>query len=277
VGDAPYVPKNRQLGESIFQAKPDANGQLQMSGWFAPPNANFLYKHDLDFNVSPIALDYSGRKFLLETSKECRLYLLDRDNMGGGEAAEHRQSLDQSDLACNDRQAFDAVGVWGSMAAYVNPRNEAWVYMPFWGPKSETFNPPATYKPEPVRGGVAAYSISQVNGKWKLVPKWLSEDINVGEEALIANDIVFTYGSGEDPHQRAVDTSWDKPAKPGSRIEKGTHATLYALDAQTGKTLWSSGDQITSWNHFSGITVANGRIYLGTFDGTMWCFGIEKQ
>jgi outer membrane protein assembly factor BamB len=37
--------------------------------------------------------------------------------------------------------------------------------------------------------------------------------------------------------------------------------------------LWSSGDQITSWNHFSGLTVANGRVYIGTFDGVLYCFG----
>ena len=52
-----------------------------------------------------------------------------------------------------------------------------------------------------------------------------------------------------------------------------THAVLYALDGQTGKELWSSGDQITSWNHFSGLSVANGRVYIGTFDGMLYCFG----
>ena len=51
------------------------------------------------------------------------------------------------------------------------------------------------------------------------------------------------------------------------------HAVLYALDGQTGKELWSSGDQITSWNHFSGLSVANGRVYIGTFDGMLYCFG----
>ena len=51
---------------------------------------------------------------------------------------------------------------------------------------------------------------------------------------------------------------------------------LYALDAQTGKELWSSGDQITSWNHWSGLSVANGRVYINTFDGNLYCFGIKK-
>jgi outer membrane protein assembly factor BamB len=142
--------------------------------------------------------------------------------------------------------------------------------------KPETFHPPLSYKPEPTRGGVAAYTITQENGKWKFVSRWLSEDINVGEEALIANDIVFTYGSGENTNQTPIEQPWNAPPITGSRIEKSTHATIYALDAQTGKTLWSSGDQIISFNHFSGLTVANGRIYLGTYDGTMWCFGVAQ-
>ena len=49
------------------------------------------------------------------------------------------------------------------------------------------------------------------------------------------------------------------------------------LDAQTGDPLYSSGDLITSFSHFSGITVANGRVYLGTYDGMLYCFGLESQ
>jgi len=51
---------------------------------------------------------------------------------------------------------------------------------------------------------------------------------------------------------------------------------LYALDGQTGEELWSSGEQITSWNHFSGISVANGRVYIATYDGTVYCFGLPQ-
>ena len=29
------------------------------------------------------------------------------------------------------------------------------------------------------------------------------------------------------------------------------------------------------WNHFSGITVVNGRVYLGTYEGTLYCFGVQ--
>ena len=67
------------------------------------------------------------------------------------------------------------------------------------------------------------------------------------------------------------DKAWDEPggpvyggglsSGPVRRIPTSRRAALYALDAQTGKELWSSGSAIESWNHFSGLTVANGRVY----------------
>jgi outer membrane protein assembly factor BamB len=48
------------------------------------------------------------------------------------------------------------------------------------------------------------------------------------------------------------------------------------LDAETGKELYSSGDQITSFNHFSGLSVANGRVYIATYDSTLYCFGLSN-
>ena len=60
------------------------------------------------------------------------------------------------------------------------------------------------------------------------------------------------------------------------RIPGSTHAVLYALDAQTGKELWSSGDEIKGWNHFSGLSLANGRVYFATFDGNLYFYGIKK-
>ena len=67
------------LGNAIVGAKLDENQQLQLVDYFAPPNANWMRARDLDMNVTPMAFDYRGRKFLVGTSKECRLWLLDRD------------------------------------------------------------------------------------------------------------------------------------------------------------------------------------------------------
>ena len=59
------------------------------------------------------------------------------------------------------------------------------------------------------------------------------------------------------------------------RAKNSTHAVLYALDAETGKELWNSGDQIQSFAHFAGLSIANGRVYLGTYDSVLYSFGLE--
>jgi hypothetical protein len=279
-GDATFSPETRSLGNAIIGAKLSASQELQLVDYFAPRNANWMRARDLDVNVSPVAFDYRGRKFLVGSSKECRVWLLDRDALGG---EDHRTTLDTTPLVCNDDQAFDAKGVWGAMAAWQDPQGVQWVLVPFWGPVSRTFRAPIEYG-RPKMGGVAAFKVEQVGGRWRLTPAWLSRDMDMAEEVIVAGGVVFAFGSGEDTTQTLPDLAWDEKDGPfvggalnpyaERRIPNSRHATLYALDGQTGRELWSSGDAIASWSHFSGMTVANGRAYLPTFDGMLYCFGV---
>ena len=275
-GDGPFVPATKTLGSTVVAVKLDENKQLQLADYFAAPNANFLYRRDLDLNVTPIAFDYRGRKFLVATSKECRLWLLDRDSLGG---SDHRTALHITPLLCNDVQRLDAHGVWGAMATWQDSQGRQWVLVPFYGPVSREFKAPIEHA-RPTRGGVGAYTLEQTNGKWQLVPQWLSRDMDLAEHVLVASGVVFVYSSGEDARQGVPDHPFDAPApaRPGPirRIAESRRAQLYALDGITGRELWNSGDTITSWNHSSGLTVANGRAYLATYDGTIYTFGVPR-
>ena len=161
-------------------------------------------------------------------------------------------------------------GVWGAVAAWQDSAGTQWIVAPFWGPVSRTFHAPVEHS-RPAKGGVVAFKLQEAaGGKVTLAPVWISRDIVRAEEAVVANGIVFTYGSGE--FEPRDERAWDEPQpNPASN-----HATMYALDATTGEELWSSGDQIATTNHFGGITVANGRAYIGTFDGYLYCFGVAK-
>lgn len=278
-GDAGFDASKGILGDSIVGMKLDIEtDEIHLDGYYSPINSAFMWKRDLDMNDSPTVFDYQGKHFVVSTSKECRLWLMDRDNMGGDD---HRTPLYRTPQFCNDDINYAGAGVWGGMANYVDSKGVQWVLVPYWGPVSVNFHAPFEYG-RPTRGGVAAFKVQQVNGKWELTPGWLSENMNMGEEVLVANGVVFAYGSGEDTRQGREERAWNDPPdstpQGGSagRIANSTHATLFALDGQTGKTLWSSGDQITSWNHFSGISEANGRVYIPTFDGYVYCFGITQ-
>jgi hypothetical protein len=65
----------------------------------------------------------------------------------------------------------------------------------------------------------------------------------------------------------------------GTRYSGGrdvTHAVLYALDGATGDELYSSGELIDSWNHYGGLALSNGQIYVTTYDARVYAFGLKK-
>jgi outer membrane protein assembly factor BamB len=198
------------------------------------------------------------------------MYLMDTESIGGDD---HRTPLHRTPLYCNEEVNFASAGVWGSLATWEDAKGTRWVLSPFWGPKHSKFTAPIQ-NGVVKKGGVVAFKVTDdKNGKPTLTPAWISRDMDRGEPPIIANGVVFAYGSGEDTDQAAYDIGLSYNRQE-NRIKNSTKAVLYALDAQTGKELWNSGDQIASWNHWSGLSVANGRVYISTFDGYQYCFGI---
>ena len=96
-----------------------------------------------------------------------------------------------------------------------------------------------------------------------------SVDMTLPTPVVIANGMVFALGDGDDGTQIGTQgnllTIDDRKAKTG-------HAILDVLDAVTGKVIYSSGDTIKGFYHFSGLTVQGGKVYLGTWDGTLYAF-----
>jgi len=266
-GDGDYYPERQIYGQAIIGVKQNPESKaLELKDWYAPSNAYWLRKRDLDMNVTGPIFDYKGKEYTVQSSKECRLWLLDTAMLGG---EDHRTPVHRTPLICNEEVNF-TMGIWGALATWEDTTGTRWVLTPFWGPKLPQFKAPIEHG-QVVHGAVAAFKMEERAGKPQLVPAWISRNMYMADPPVIANGIVFGFGSGESTTQR-----WPEPGRPGGaagRIAESTHAVLYALDGQTGKELWSSGDQIASWNHFSGLSVANGRVYIGTFDGMLYCFG----
>lgn len=87
-------------------------------------------------------------------------------------------------------------------------------------------------------------------------PAWTSREIPSPTAPLIVNGVIFAAASG----------SLSSPAR------------LYALDAATGKELFSSANTVTSYIPANGGLSAGGSaIYFGTHDGTFWAFGFPIE
>jgi hypothetical protein len=221
-------------------------------------------------NVTGPIFDWKGKEYLVQASKECRLWLLDTAALGG---EDHRTPVYRTPLVCNEDVNFAATGPWGALASWEDKDGTRYVLVPFWGPKHSQFTAPIEYG-DVTRGAVAAFKMEEKAAKVVLTPVWLSRDMDQAEPPVVANQsVVFAYGSGENTAQAdpALGLGFNSAV---NRIAHSTHATLYALDAHTGKELWSSGDQIASFNHFSGLSLANGRVYIGTYDGMLYCFAV---
>jgi outer membrane protein assembly factor BamB len=195
---------------------------------------------------------------------------MDTKSIGGDD---HRTPLYRSPLICNEDANLASAGIWGSLASWEDSKGVRWVLTPIWGPKHSTFNAPIEHGAVKY-GAIVAFKVEERNGTWQLTPAWVSRDMNRAEPPVVANGVIFAYGNGEDTDQSYPEGGLTNTTD--RRIPGSTHAVLYALDAQTGKELWSSRDQITSWTHFSGLSVANGRVYIGTYDSNLYCYGIKK-
>ncbi len=270
-GDGDYLPEQQIFGQSIVAVKQNPTTKaLEMSDWYTPSNALWLRKRDLDMNTTGPVFDYKGKEYTVQSSKECRLWLIDTSAMGG---EDHRTPVYRTPAVCNEEVQFAAAGIWGAISTWQDTDGTRWVLMPFWGPKHSQFHA-AIEHGEVVTGAIAAFKMEEKNGGIELVPAWLSRNMVQADPALIANGVVFGYGNGEDATQSTADIglAYNKAA---NRIAHSTHATLYAFDARTGAELWSSGNQITSFNHFTSLSMANGRVYIGTFDGMLYAFGVD--
>jgi len=99
---------------------------------------------------------------------------------------------------------------------------------------------------------IASFKVEEPGGSIVLTPGWIFREINSSVPPVIANGVVFA-------------------------LSGSSRATLYALDAATGKPLYSSRNLVTAPASSTGLTIANGRVYFGTTDGTLYAFGIYME
>lgn len=271
-GDGPWNPENGVYGNGIIGVAQDPKTKAgKLVDYFAPKNAEWLFKRDLDMQVSCAIFNYKGKELMVDSGKEGVMYLMEIGSIGGDD---HRTPLFTTPLYCNEEVNFASAGVWGSLATWEDAKGTRWVLTPFWGPKHSKYKAPIEHGVVK-KGAVLALKVNERNGKWTLDPAWISRDMDRAEPPVIANGVIFAYGSGEDTDQARFDIGLAYNHDSKYRISNSTKAVLYALDAQTGKELWNSGDQIASWSHWGGLSVANGKVYLNTFDGYQYCFGIN--
>ena len=267
-GDAPFDPAANEYGDTVFRLAPRT---LQLAGFYTPASWEYITRRDLDMGTStPVVFRWGDRQWTAVGGKEGAIYLTDTGAMTG---EDHHAAAYISPRYTNASQTFQGEGIWGVMSTWKDGAGQTWLYVPSWGEPTRDAQFPKTNGPVK-QGSLMAFTMAEgVDHKPVLKPEWMSADIDVPDPAAIAGGVVFVLGTGENTEQ--VKAGDIRQLLVGRESLNRDHAILHALDAATGRELWSSGNAITGWTHFSGLAVGDGKVFVTTHDGTIYAFGLR--
>jgi outer membrane protein assembly factor BamB len=217
---------------------------------------------------SPVVFAYKDRDLVASVCSISRLCIF--EPAAGSGAPTFTPTINQTPVATKIVER----GIWGSLSTWQDASGARWVFAPVTGPLNPDVQAPLTNGPAP-NGSIVAFRVEEINGNPRLSPAWVSRDLDSPLPPVVVNGVVFALSAGEFTRQVKVTdgvTSVDERPRGSS-----SHATLYAFDAQTGKELYSSRNQVNVPASLTGITVANGRVYFGGIDGTVYAFGMYME
>jgi outer membrane protein assembly factor BamB len=191
------------------------------------------------FASTPVVFAGKFKTLMAIAAKDGSIHLLDTSALGG---SDHRTPLSKTAPVSN---AADFAP--GALASWQDADGTRWIL-------SST----ATT--------VAAWKVGEENGAPTLQPGWTSREMVSPLTPMIVNGVIFALSSGEF-------RSNDSKITAADRIRRSSPAVLYALDSATGKELWSSGKEITSFVHGGALSGGGTQLYLETHDGTLYAFG----
>jgi outer membrane protein assembly factor BamB len=209
------------------------------------------------FTSSPVVFDFKGKNLIALSSNEGRIYLFDSTVLA--------KDTPPAKTPIFAKPGFET----GSLTTWLDRNGVRWLLGAagagaFLGTSANTG--PAEIK----HGAIVAWKVVEAESGMAFQPGWVSRDMAGPLPPVVTNGVVFALSSGEFH-------SSDPKISAAQRVKQSTNATLYAFDGETGKELWNSGKTITSFVHSGRLSAGETRIYLGTYDGTEYAFGIPIE
>ncbi|GAA4317126.1 hypothetical protein GCM10023149_14520 [Mucilaginibacter gynuensis] len=244
VGDDLADVTNRS--ESAIKLKPE-NGTLTVKSFFTPNNIDELEATDLDFGVTEVML-IPGTKVAMTACKDGKIYVLDRDNMGGYNA-DRNNPLQTIDLGVNAhlRSSF----------SYYRGEKTEFVYS--W---SEN-------------GLLKAFPFDRSKGIFDL-----DKTVSSGAQGPTGNSGAFLSVSSNGSRDSTA-ILWTTYAANGDANQSVRPGILRAFDANdVTHELWNSSayqeDIVGNYAKFNCPTIINGKVYLATFSNKVNVYGLTK-
>jgi hypothetical protein len=203
------------------------------------------------FASSPVVFPYGEREYVAVANRDGRLYLLDSTAMARAPTMS----------AAYTNGAFAT----GALATWEDATGTRWILVPISG--APTAGSGFTTTGTITNGAVVAFKVVEQAGKMALQPAWVSRDLTSPVAPMVINGVVFALSTGE---------SRDS-GTPAQRAQRSSPAVLYALDGTTGSEYWNSGPTITSFVHELSPSGSDSQVYVVTYDGTLYAFGMPME
>jgi outer membrane protein assembly factor BamB len=268
--DGRYDPAAGYYGESVVAIHLGGRG---IADSFTPSNWKFMNARDFDLGSgSPVVFPFHGRSLMAIGAKESVEYLLDAVELGG---ADHMTPLTQTPRLGNDPVMLEAYGIWGAPATWQNASGDRYIYIPMWNAPAKDGPAYPHRNGDLSQGSIMAFKVTQKDRTYALEPAWISGVAQIPDTPIAAGGVVFALATGEQTIQNAKPPISDNLAAAKFRNTPVGHEILYAFDAQTGQQLYSSGDQLQSWTHFTEPVVSHGKVFVVSYDGHIYAFGLK--
>ena len=194
----------------------------------------------VEFTSSPVVFDFNGKNLIAVAANDGCIYMFDA-------AALSSPPVKSSVISAS---GFEP----GSLTSWVDGQKNRWILAPSPGE----------------HGSVVALKVVSNSSSLAFEEGWKSRELTAPLSPIVSNGVVFALASGEFQ-------STDPKVKLAKRVKNSTNAVLYALDGETGKELWNSGEQITSFVHSGALAAGDTRIYLADYEGNEYAFGIPIE
>ncbi len=262
-GAAPIGPRN--LSESVVKLRTNpSTGQLELDDWFIPHNWQFLDQVDADLGsggtlilpqaVGDLLPDGTRRQLIVETGKEGKIYLLDRNDLGRLSANQDAETARIRDILIQG-----VAGVWGSPSFFEDGPNTGLLYYHGSGDFAKAFR---ITNGQFVRGPEAGASVARTNNFWGFPGGQPTVSSNGTSNAIVWELRSDAFNQGGPTILYAYNAVPQNVPGQGNRLVE-----LYASN-QVGQR-----DQLGPATKFVTPVISNGRVFAGTAN-TLEIFGL---
>lgn len=259
VKDDPRSTKNR--GHSFLKLTRDGEA-MKIDSWFTPYNWDYLNYADLDLGSAGMTF-VPGTRLAIAGGKGSRLYVVDREAMGG--------LADSKTADSNIIQSWDVnlpYHIHGTPLFWGVPKGGR-LYV--WAEEDKLKAYP--YLGEKYAPGSKVFDVDNVEQSEVQAPHQ-----GIFDKKLMPGGVLSLSANGRTPGTGIIWASHQASGDANNEVRPGI---LRALDAEdVTQELWSSQkapelDDCGKFAKFAAPTVANGKVYLSSFSNQLCVYGLK--